>query len=273
MASTASSRSSRSWESGTHASGRRVRCRRAGRAFGPGGQSGIRRPSGRRKMSLPSGRRSMWKPPSCRSRWWVPHRWIRLSRSVAPPRAQCSMWWASRNRREPQPGNRQPLVAGAQRTSQGGRDAAALASDRERFAVAFEQAHDRGVARQPARGLGRQRRAVLELTAPALVDPGQGRGVDVHEHLMAVAAGASGGSGGQERVRDRHQRIRARLADGHARRSRGNVHDRFGSFGGRSHGNVAARSDNGVRRFRGNVPDRSARSAGVPAETSATRSS
>lgn len=70
--------------------------------------SGIRRPSGRWKARPPARGRTV-QPPSCSRRWWWWwQRSTRLERLVSPPRAQWTMWWASTNRRWPQPGKRQP---------------------------------------------------------------------------------------------------------------------------------------------------------------------
>ena len=81
-------------------------------------------------------------------------------------------------------------VARGERPAQRRRDRAGLAPDVERPAVAVQERDDAGVAGQAPGRLRRERLPVGELAAPGRVRaPREGVRIDVHHHLMAVAAG------------------------------------------------------------------------------------
>jgi hypothetical protein len=104
-------------------------------------------------------------------------------------------------------------VAAPQRAPERRRHAARSAADRQGPSVALEDAHQAGVAAEPAGGLGVQRAAVLELAAAVAVAvfvAGEGGGVDVHHHLVAVPGAALGRWRGQQRLRHQHQRVSVR---------------------------------------------------------------
>ena len=132
-------------------------------------------------------------------------------------------------------------VARMQRAAKRGRDAAGLAAEAERPAVPLEHAHDRRVAREPARGFRRQGRAVVELAAPAVIGPGQRVRVDVHQYLVPVPARACLLQAGGVRVRDRDESVGPRLRQRCRRRSRGNVLGGVAGSRRRSRGNVGCR--------------------------------
>ena len=118
-------------------------------------------------------------------------------------------------------------VPAAHRAAQGRRDRAGLAPDRERLAVTFDETDDRGVARDPPRGLRGQRRAIFELRTAFGSLFGKRVGIDVHDDLMPVAAAALlAGRCRQCQIGERDERFRVARLRGDAlvgRRSRGDV--------------------------------------------------
>jgi hypothetical protein len=116
-------------------------------------------------------------------------------------------------------------VAGAQRAAQRGRDRARLAPDRQRLPIAVGERDDRRVAADAPSRLGRQRRVVVELDAPAGAVGSERVRVDVDDDLVPIAARPVRRRRGSERgVGERDERVGVA-------RSRG---DAFaGRFGGR----------------------------------------
>jgi hypothetical protein len=100
-------------------------------------------------------------------------------------------------------------VAAEKRAPQRGRHAAGAAADRQGPPVALEDPHDARVTREPPRGLRVEQRPVVEL-AGALADGVEPprrhlSGIDVHDHLIAVAARSRGRPRRQQRVGHQHQ--------------------------------------------------------------------
>ena len=86
--------------------------------------------------------------------------------------------------------------------------------------MAFEQRHDRGVAGEPSRGLGGERRPGLGFAASGAGVVAQGVGVDVHDDLEAIGA-ALRGAVGEQGVGHQHERVGAAL--GRSGRFRGSA--------------------------------------------------
>ena len=80
------------------------------------------------------------------------------------------------------------VVAGLEQPAQRRGDRAAAAADADGEAVALDLRHDVGVAAEPAGGLGRDQRAVLELGAATAIGAERG-GVDVDDDTRPLAAG------------------------------------------------------------------------------------
>ncbi len=103
------------------------------------------------------------------------------------------------------------VVACLEQPAQRGRHGAAAAADAHGEAVALDLGHELGVAAEPAGGLGRDQRAVLQLGAAAAIGAERG-GVDVDDDARPLAARLD--LGGQRCLGE----IEQRLDPGRARR-------------------------------------------------------
>jgi hypothetical protein len=100
-------------------------------------------------------------------------------------------------------------VAGGEGAAEGGRDRPPLPAHRQDLSLPLVELDDGAVAGQPSGGLDGDRPAVGEL-APAVGVCGQGGGVDVDDHLVALTPGPVCPSPGEGEVGDRCQRFRVR---------------------------------------------------------------
>ena len=106
-------------------------------------------------------------------------------------------------------------IAAAQGPADRRRDAAGSATDVQRAAlVVLDDSHEARIAGQAAGGPGRQRRAVLDLAAARCVRLAQRLGIDMHDDLLALAAGQRPVAMGQPGLGEARQRVGAALAPG-----------------------------------------------------------
>jgi hypothetical protein len=117
--------------------------------------------------------------------------------------------------------------------TQGRRDTVGFTSDIERFALlVFKDRHDAGIASESPRGLGGNRRAILELAFARLI-AFQRLGIDMNDDLVLVASSERGHAVSDEALGHHRERIGTTVRERNARR----LNDKR----------------IGLRRFRGNV--------------------